>query len=242
MTLPKINHPTFPLLVPSLNAASQFRPFTVREEKVLLMAKESDDPAVDHLRAIHHVVGACECSGLDVDRLATFDLEWLFLKLTEVSVGPTVTQSFTDVEEQREGVKPLPVHTFTIKLSDVTAPEVNSSPKIVALDSGDGVELGYPPASLYLDPNFTRTDGGDAVLYRSTRRIFTATSSYDVHSEGVTQQEVIDYYDSWLTKDMDAVREFLGNVPTMSYACKYTNSLGHERSVNLTSLSDFFTF
>jgi hypothetical protein len=238
--LPKIQHPTLPLLVPSLNRAHRFRPFTVKEEKILLMARESDEPEIDHLRAIHQVVNNCSVDPeLVIDDLATFDLEWLFLKLSAVSIKGTVPQSFHDVEERKAGMDPLPVYDFEIKLDDVIAPSTPFSTSTVTLESGDGIELRYPPALLYTDPEFVK-NGEEAILYRSTKRIFTATESFDAQAS--TQAEVMEYYDGWSAKDMERVREFLASTPSMLYECKYVNSLGHDRVIKLTSLTDFFTF
>ena len=85
--LPKIKHPTFEFVVPSTKKKETFRPFLVREEKILLIAKSSDDK-MDVLRALKQVVNNCAISKtFDIDKLALFDLEYLFLKLRAVSVS-----------------------------------------------------------------------------------------------------------------------------------------------------------
>jgi len=239
--LPRILHPTLPILVPSLKKASRFRPFTVKEEKILLMAKESAEPEVDHLRAIHQIVGNCIADDLDVNTLSTFDLEWLYLKITSISVKSVIQQAFNDREERLSGLDPLPVYEFDIDLEQVRAPEVPNSVTngihTITLESGDGVDLVYPPAVLFTDPEFSKNTG-DAVLYRSTKRIFTKDSSFDTSQS--TQAEVVEYFDGWLAKDIELVKNFLDTIPTMLYECKYKNSYGNERTIKLTSLVDFF--
>lgn len=242
MPLPKVSHPTFPILVPSLDVAKRFRPWTVKEEKILLMAKESSDPA-DHLRAVHQVVNNCVVSDdLNMDDLAIFDIEWLFLKLRGASVGSTVNQPFNDKEEANMGVTPLPVYDFTINLDDIVAPKMPEGWKgfkQINLDDNNYVLLRYPPASLYIDTEFVKNPG-DAVLHRSTVSIFQDSTSY-VAAES-TQDEVIEYYDSWDVKSMDKVKEFLDSTPSMSYTIDYKNSFEHDRKVVLKDLTDFFTF
>lgn len=242
LPLPKVNHPTFPILVPSLGHAARFRPFVVREEKILLMARESGDP-VDHLRAVHQVVTNCleDSDGTIVDRLTIFDLEWLFLKLRESSVGPTVPASFTDNEEREAGLDPLPKYDFTIKLADVHPPETAGydGEHTISLASGDGVVLQYPPASLYKQESFVK-DSGNSLLHASTKRIFSTTETFDAKT--CTLEEVVEYYEGWGVNDMQLVKEFIDTMPTMSYSCEYVNSYGHARKVRLTGLTDFFSF
>jgi hypothetical protein len=244
MALPKVSHPTLPILVPSLKKAFRFRPFTVKEEKILLMAKESSEPEKDHLRAIHQVVTNCSVDDtLAIDGLAQFDLEWLFLKVRSMSVGSKIPQAFNDTEEKAAGVNPLPVYEFEIDLDLVKAPDVPNSIDgglfTITLDSGDGVNLVYPPASLFNDPEFT-TNTADAILYRSTKSIFNKDGKYSTHD--ATMADVIEYYDGWSIKDMEKVQAFLNDTPTMLYECKYKNSFGNDRTIKLTSLTDFFIF
>ncbi len=237
MPLPKIGLPTLPILVPSLNRAARFRPFTVREEKILLMAREStdeDERLSDWLRAVHQVVGNCLLDdSVPVDDLAEFDLQWLFLKLREASVGPTVPQSFIDKEDG----KPFEI---VINLSEVKAPALPegwSGQQMIELSSNDSVFLRYPPATLYTEGRFV-TDPENTLLYRSTIKIMQGQTVYT----DFTQEEVIEYYDGCTTDAMQKVKDFLTSVPTMEYEATYTNSLGHEKKVRLTGLNDFFNF
>lgn len=244
MALPKVQHPTVPLLVPSHRRAYRFRPFTVKEEKILLMARESTDPKTDQLRAIHQVVTNCSIDPeLNVDSLATFDLEWLYVKLTAISVGPTVTQSFIDKEERTKIPGEPEPYTFTIKLDDVHAPEMPEGwigfQVFTSGEGTDSVMMGYPPAVLYTDQGFS-DDQGDLMLYRCTKEIMTPIQSFSPSE--FTREEVVEYFDSWQSKDMARVWEFLNSTPSMRYEISYTNKLGSERKIVLSSLSDFFTF
>src|SRR5688500_8593328 len=169
--LPKISHPTFPLFVPTLNRASRFRPYTVKEEKILLMAKEAvEDQVHEQNRAIHQVVTNCSVDELNVDELATFDVEWLYLKIRAASVSPTVTHSFVDLEDKEKLGLPdeeLPLYTFTIKLDEVKAPSAPSSIHELKLSDGSFVTLRHPPASLFLEKQFI-SDPVEERLVRST--------------------------------------------------------------------------
>jgi hypothetical protein len=242
MPLPRVQSPTAPILVPSLKRAHRFSPFTVKEEKILLMAKESDEPAADQLRAIHQVVVNCSVDeDLRVDDLATFDLEWLWLKLREISVGSRVVQGFYDREEMDRDPNSEP-YTFDIDLSQVKAPVVPDDYQGFAVfnlenEARDSVMLRYPPASLYTDPEFARGDF-DSVLYKCTMQVTSGAQTF----REFTKRDVVDYFDSWPARDMKRVREFIDEPPTMSYEIEYKNKLGNDRKIRLTSLTDFFTF
>lgn len=237
--LPKINHPTFPILVPSLNKAGRFRPFTVKEEKILLMARESLNP-IDHFRAVHQIVNNCTVD-LDATQFKSFDVDWLFLKITASSVKETVQQSFNDIEEKNAGLEPLKVYTFDIRLDDVVAPVVPPSELFrVTLEDGSGVDLQYPAAILYTDPAFVDAPAG-ALLYHSTKSIFDANGTV-FDASLYEMKDVVEYYEGWKTEDMKKVDAFIDNVPSMLWTQKYVNVLGNEREIKLSALTDFFTF
>lgn len=239
--LPKTSHPTFPILVPTLKRAGRFRPFTVKEEKILLMARESNKP-IDHLRAVYQIVTNCiEDPTVNSSELTTFDLDWLFTKITASSVREKVTQSFNDIEEREKGLDPLPVYTFDIKLDDIQAPVIpDDVTGVISLSDGSAVHLKYSPAVLYTDEAFVDA-GRDAVLYHSTNVICSANGEIYKASD-YTLKEIIEFYDGFKLEDMEKVNAFLASTPSMLWETKYTNSLGNEREIKLTALTDFFTF
>ena len=108
--LPKIDYPVYKIKVPSQKKESQFRPFLVKEEKLLLMAKESDNTS-DILSAIKQIINNCSIdSKFDVNKLALFDLEYVFLKLRSISVDNIVKVSYKDNEDEK-------VYDFEIDLN-----------------------------------------------------------------------------------------------------------------------------
>ena len=238
--LPTITHPTFPVLVPSLDRAGRFRPFTVKEEKLLLMAKESEDVS-DHFRAIYNVTqNCCMDDAVDFGTLATFDVEWLFLKLRAESVGRNLVQSFTDNFEAATMANP-PTYNIEIDLDKVAAPVMpegwkGSKTFMMDGEATQGVRLRFPPASLYL--NGELEDAPDATLYRSTVEIFSGADKFTEF----TKEECVAYYDGWTMKAMEPIKEFLATTPHMSFEATYTDSKGEVKKARLTGLADFFTF
>jgi len=110
--LPKLNHPIHNIEVPSLKKKKNFRPFLVKEEKILLMAKESDD-SNDILVAVKQIVNNCSLDpDFNIDDLALFDLEYIFLQLRAVSVDDILTVSYRDNQDEK-------IYDFDIKLKDI---------------------------------------------------------------------------------------------------------------------------
>ena len=111
MSLPKIEYPIHLINIPSINKKIKFRPFLVKEEKLLLMAKESDNLA-DNLLATKQVINNCCLEPLDINKLAIFDLEYIFLKLRALSVDNMVKLSYVDNEDNK-------TYTFDVDLNEV---------------------------------------------------------------------------------------------------------------------------
>ena len=99
MALPKIQHPLFDCVVPSTNKKIKIRPMLVKEEKILLMAKQANDRS-DQINALKQVVNNCIAETLDIDNLALFDLEYIFTKIRAASVSNTVKLSYKDNEDE----------------------------------------------------------------------------------------------------------------------------------------------
>jgi len=126
MALPKIQSPTFEVIIPSINKTVLFRPFLVKEEKILLMAQQSNDDK-DIIKAIKQVVNNCCLDDkLDIDKLATFDLEYLFLKLRARSVNNVVEILYKDAEDEKE-------YKFSINLDDVEVTMPKKSEKNIKI-------------------------------------------------------------------------------------------------------------
>ena len=232
--LPKIAHPSFKIEIPSLKKKVSFRPFLVKEEKVLLMAKTSEDPT-DILTAVKNVVSACCMSDdLNIDSLAIFDLEYIFLKIRSNSVSNKVSLTFQDTEDKREYKFDVDLDTVTIEFPP------NSSNKIVISDEM-GLIMKYPPASLYDDKNFLnlQEDALFELIVRCIDKIYVNDVIHETSS--YKPEEIAKWMDDMDSKTFEKIQAFLNNVPRMQYIIKYKNSLGNDRKIELNSLTDFFT-
>ena len=151
--LPKLDKPLFELTVPSMNKKFKFRPFTVKEEKILLTAQQSGEDK-DIILAIKQVVNnCCHDSSFDIDDLATFDLEYMFLKLRAKSVNNIIEVAYRDNEDDQ-------VYEFKINLDEVQMINMDSdSAKVISVSDTVGLKMKYPSVTIidnipdYEDPS-----------------------------------------------------------------------------------------
>lgn len=234
MSLPKINHPTFAIEIPSTKKKYAFRPFLVKEEKILLMAKASEQES-DILVAIKQVVNNC-CldDSFDVDHLTLFDLEYVFIKIRAQSVSDTVSVSYRDNEDGK-------VYEFDINLNDIKVIFPEKIDDVVKIDEESGIKLKYPEASIYEDKDFL-SSGNDAffqLIIRCLDKIYEGDEIYDC--KNYSRKDISEYLESLDVKTFEKIRDFMMNQPQLNYKIVYNNSLGNARTIELTSLSDFFT-
>jgi hypothetical protein len=235
MSLPKIMHPVFDILVPSLKTKMKFRQFLVREEKLLLVAKTSNDEN-DILGAVKQVVQNCaEDPNFDVDKLSIFDLEYVFLKLRSLSVNNVVKLSYRDFEDNK-------VYEFDVNLDDVTITEPGAIENKIPVADNIGIIMRYPSASLYSDKKFLSMPSQEApvdLVIRCIDKVYDADNVYDAKT--YTYDQLIDFIDNLDVKSFDKLTAFLTSAPKLSYTIRYKNSLGNDRSIELSALNDFFT-
>lgn len=235
MSLPKIDKPIFDLHVPSMNKKVKFRPFTVKEEKILLTAQQSGEEK-DIIMAIKQVLNnCCQEPTFDIDRLATFDLEFMFLKLRARSVNNIIEVSYRDNEDDK-------VYDFTIDLDKVEMLNMGGASNIIKINETMGIKMKYPSVTIIDDvpAEATATDIAEHLIIKCVDSIFDEDNVYP--AEDYKTEELSDWIDSLDVDTFGSIREFFNNLPHMSYKIEYKNSLGNERVIELTTLSDFFTW
>lgn len=234
MPLPKIKHPIFEFVVPSTGKKEPFRPFLVKEEKILLMAKSSED-ASDMLRAIKQVVNNCALNkSLDIDKLAIFDIEFLFIKLRSISVNNIVNVAYRDNEDGE-------IYDFDIDLNTIAVQFPDDINKVIEITDTMGIQMRYPPASIFDDKDFANS-GDDAFYELIVRCLDMIYDGDDMHNpSNYTKEEIEDFLDDIGIEVFEKIQAFLTNVPKLYYKLEYTNKNGNVRVIELTSLADFFT-
>jgi len=235
MTLPKISYPTYTIKVPSTKKNVKFRPFLVKEEKLLLMAKESENNA-DILQSIKQIVNNC-CldENFDNEKMTIFDLEYIFIKLRAFSVDNIVKVSYKDEEDGQN-------YDFEVDLNavEVEFPEKNENN--IKISDTFGILMKYPSASLYEDKDFLNLDKDYLfeLIVRCIDKIYEGDNVFE--AKNYTMKDLGDFLENLDSKTFVSVQNFLMNSPKLLHVMKYKNSLGNEKEIRLSSLNDFFTF
>ena len=231
MALPKIDQPIFDMTIPSTQAVVQFRPFVVREEKILLIAQQSGSDK-EILRAIKQVINNCLVEDIDVDGLATFDLEYMFLKLRARSVNNIVKLSYKDTEDEQ-------VYDFELNLDDIELDIKPVSNKIKVTDD-IGIIMKYPSASIADEMEEFETEV-DLLLFFVKKCIDQVYDEENVYpATESTDEELDQFIDSLDVSTFERIREFFDSIPTLKHTLTYTNKNGNERVIELNNLKDFF--
>lgn len=236
MPLPKIQHPVFTAEVPSTKKPVKFRPFTAKEEKILLVAKASGEEG-DIIYSIKQVVNNCIITeGFDVDKITIFDLEYLFIAIRIKSVSDIAPASYLDHGDNK-------TYNFDIDLKQVIVKWPVEKPPTISLAEGMSMSMRWPTADLYTDSQLLDAEGPEAMdrlIAKCISKIYAGGETYD--PDTYTTEEVIDFLQDIDSKAFEEMRKFFESIPHLYYVIEYINSHGVSRRIELTSLTDFFQF
>lgn len=232
MPLPKTKYPLFETVLPSTEKMITFRQMIVSDEKILLIAKSSEDEA-DIFRAVKQVVNNCIFDA-NIDSFTTFDIEWLFMRIRAVSIGDKIELTFNDLEDDQE-------YKFDVDLNDIVIKYPEGIDSMVRVSEDQAVKLRYPPASLF-DEEKAMGGGEDSYEYIASRcieKIFDEDETYLATDS--TEEELFEYIRGLDLKSYQKVKDFIASTPHLYYQIEYKNNAGTERNLSLTTLTDFFT-
>jgi hypothetical protein len=234
MALPKLKQPTYELKIPSTGKMEAFRPFVVREEKILLMAKSSQDPT-DIFRSIKQVVNNCAIDdNFDVDKLTIFDMEYLFLRIRGFSVNNIVDVSYRDNEDQK-------IYNFKIDLNKIEVQFPSGVNKTIKIGEDVGMTMKYPSASIFDDKEYFKTgeDSFYELIIRCVDKIFDGDDVYDPRD--YTKEEIEEFLEQVNVNTFQDIVKFMESTPKLYHKIEYKNANGNDRVIELTTLTDFFT-
>jgi len=241
MPLPKINTPTYELVLPSNNKKIKYRPFLVREEKILIMALETEDTK-QITQAVIDILSACIITkGVSLEKLATFDIEYLFLNVRSKSVGEQVEISITCPDDGKTAV-PVTVDIDSIKVS-----KQKGHKNIVKLDDSLSLKLKYPSMQQFISSNFesAEEEGNEInttldMIISCIDTIFSEEESWPASES--TKKELQDFIDQLNTKQFKLIEDFFATMPKLSHTFKVKNpQTGVESTVKLEGLASFFS-
>ena len=238
MPLPKIATPTYELELPSTGESIRYRPFLVKEEKVLVIALESEDTK-QITNAIRAVLKSCVLTkGIKVEKLPTFDIEFLFLNIRGKSVGEEIEVNIVCPDDEKTQVPVM------INLDDIQIQKNDNHTTKVKLDDTIMMELRYPSLDQFIKNNFEFDEKN--AMQQSFELIATCIDKIYTEDEvwasaDCTKKELNEFLESMNSSQFKGIETFFETMPKLSHTVKLKNpNTGVESEVLLEGLSSFF--
>jgi len=236
MALPKLTTPTYELEIPSTDAKIKYRPFLVKEEKILMMAMESKKNP-DIVQAVKDIVSECTFNKIDLSDLPMFDVEYIFLQIRSKSVGevsklkllcPDDGVTYADLE---------------LDLSEVKVQVGDDHTNKITLDNGMGMIMKYPTIDSFKDSGIQDINATNMleVISACILQIYEEEGKKTYEPKDQTQKELTDFIEQLTTKQFQNVQSFFDTMPKLKHTVKITNpKTKKESEIVLSGLNDFF--
>ena len=240
MPLPTIETPTYELKLPSSSKKVRYRPFLVKEEKILIIALESKNQS-EITTAVTEVLKKCILTkGVDVDNLPTFDIEYLFLNIRAKSIGEDIKLTVTCPDDRKTKV-PVTIYVDEIK---VTKPKNHK--RDIVLDDKLTLRMKYPSLSQFISSNFDTEDEAEELVDKTFKvvadcieTIYNEEDAWD--AKDYTPQERIEFVEQLNSKQYKAVEAFFETMPKLAHTVKVTNpNTNVESEIRIEGLQSFF--
>ena len=237
MALPKLNVPVYEAILPSTEKVIKYRPFLVKEEKLLLTAQESGEDAV--LPAVKQIIKNCVQGELDVDNMPIFDIEYLFLRLRAKSVGEEFTLGLKPWGcPQNDGELCKFTTEVAINLEEIKCVKDKTHTSKIMLDDNIGIMMKYPDIS-HLKIEGSENEMGLEVIKKCINMIFTEEETHE--RDSFTDKELDEFIDSLNSIQMEKINNFFETMPTIKHTAKYTcKTCGEEKETTVQGLQSFF--
>ena len=238
MPLPKIATPTYELVLPSTEKTVRYRPFLVKEEKLLVLALESEDNK-QITTAIKTVIKSCvTAKGLKVETLPTFDIEYLFLNIRGKSVGEDLEVNIICPDDKETEVK------VNINLDDIKCKKNSDHTNKIKLDDNLMMEMKYPSLDEFIKSNFdldekNQMDQSFDLIASCIDKIYSEEEVWT--AEDCTKKEMSEFLESMNSSQFKEIETFFETMPKLSHTLKVTNPNTKVVSdVTLEGLAAFF--
>ena len=238
MPLPKISTPTYELELPSTGKTIRYRPFLVKEEKLLVLALESDD-SKEITNAIKAVLKDCiQTRGVKVDTLPTFDIEYLFLNIRGKSVGEDIEVSVLCPDDGE---------TYTevqISIDDIKVTRDKNHSTQIKIDDNLMMEMRYPSLDQFIKNNFdfaedNQVDQSFDLIASCVDKVFSEDEAWT--SEDFTKKEVTEFLEQMNSAQFKEIESFFSTMPKLSHEVQVVNPKTKKKSkVTLEGLASFF--
>ncbi len=237
MPLPKISTPTYELVLPSSNKKIKYRPFLVKEEKILIIALESQDQK-QIANAVKSIIASCILSrGIKVEKLSTFDIEYLFLNIRGKSVGEDIEVMVTCPDDGKTQVPmSINIDSIQVKKSDDHNPDIK-------LDDQFTLRMRYPSLSEFIKSNFTaedlKVDDTFDLIASCVDQVYSEEESWT--QEDCTKKELTEFIEQLNSAQFKDIEKFFDTMPKLSHTVKVMNpNTKVESEIVLEGLQNFF--
>ena len=237
MPLPKISTPTYELVIPSTGKKIKYRPFLVKEEKILIIAMESED-TTQIANAVKDVISSCVITrGVKVNELSTFDIEYLFLNIRGKSVGEEVEVLVTCPDD---GVTKVPM---TINLDEIQIQVDEAHSRDIKLDDSLVLRMKYPSMDEFVKNNFVldnvSVDDTFDVVISCIEQVYSEEESWS--AKDCTKKELKEFVEQLSSKQFKEIENFFATMPKLSHKIVVKNpNTEVENEVVLEGLGSFF--
>jgi hypothetical protein len=236
MPLPKITTPTYELELPSTSQKIKYRPFLVKEEKILLLAMESEDEK-QMKDAVKTILKNCiQTAKVKVEDLALFDIEYIFLNIRGKSVGEDIELNVTCPDDGKTVVD------YVLDIDDVKVQKNEDHSNIIDLGGGLSVVMKYPSLDLFVKNNISSNASMDDVFEIASSCVHQIVEGEDVYeASNYSKKELIDFLEGMSTQQFMSLQKFFETMPKLSHTIKVTNpNTGVENEIVIEGLASFF--
>jgi len=234
MALPKINTPTYELVIPSTDEKIKYRPFLVKEEKVLMMALESKENT-QIINAVKEIVKTCTFEKVDISNLPMFDMEFIFLQIRSKSVGEVSNIRVLAPDDEKTMIDTVvDLSKVEVEVGEGHNPKIDLGNKL-------GVLMKYPTIDSFADSDAQEITAANMldVIVSCIAHISDGEEVFE--SKDQTKAELIDFVEQMNTKQFKDVQDFFDTMPKLKHTIKVTNpKTKKEGEVVLSGLNDFF--
>tara|TARA_B100001113_G_scaffold242009_1_gene199045 strand:+ start:524 stop:1240 length:717 start_codon:yes stop_codon:yes gene_type:complete len=237
MPLPTISTPTYELVLPSSGRKIKYRPFLVKEEKILIIALESEDQS-QIANAIKNILTACILTkGIKVEKLSTFDIEYLFLNVRGKSVGEQIEVMVTCPDDGKTQV-PMSINIDSIKVN-----KSKKHKKDIELDDTYTLRMRYPSLDEFINQNFTaeniKVDDTFELIASCIDQVYSEEESWT--HEDCTKKELVEFIEQMNSSQFKEIETFFETMPKLSHKVKVKNpNTKVESEIVLEGLQNFF--
>ena len=236
MALPKLTTPTYELELPSTDEKIKYRPFLVKEEKILMMAMESKN-STDIVQAVKDIVNECTFNKVNIDQMPMFDVEYIFLNIRAKSVGEVSKLKLLCPDDKKTYAE------VELNLTEVKVQVGDDHTNKIELGDGKGMIMKYPTLESFKETGIKDINPSNMleVIGTCILQVYEEDGKKTYDSKDQTKKELADFIEQLSTKQFKDVQKFFDTMPKLKHEVTIKNpKTKKESKITLTGLNDFF--